>query len=268
MENNFENDLHTDPKNTWLNPSIRSLKLLKDWILLKLGAPLITVELTDEQLNSCIGDAIAVYSKYAYFPEKYLCVNLAKYTPTVGIDLHEFHIMSVKDIAFQRDRVFGMYNDSFFSPYTFFGQGPGSPMFGLGNGNWTGSWVSYHNLHEFFDLTKRMLGSQPDWQWDKTTQILKLFPEPTCNHKNHMILLTVNQEPPIEEFYANEYVRRLCLAECKILLGTIRKTFSSIQLVGGGQIDTTIGDEGKEEKQQIMENLLRDEAKGQCWMIV
>ena len=53
-----------------------------------------------------------------------------------------------------------------------------------------------------------------------------------------------------------------------ILLGTVRKKFSSIQLVGGGQIDTTIGDEGKEEKQQIMENLLRDEAKGQCWMIV
>lgn len=52
-----------------------------------------------------------------------------------------------------------MYNDSFFSPYTFFGQGPGSPMFGLGSGNWTGSWVSYHNLHEFFDLTKRMMGS-------------------------------------------------------------------------------------------------------------
>ena len=71
MENNFENDLCTDPKNTWLNPTIRSLKELKDWVLLKLGAPLITVELTDEQLNSCIGDAIAVYSKYAYFPEKY-----------------------------------------------------------------------------------------------------------------------------------------------------------------------------------------------------
>ena len=58
------------------------------------------IELTDEQLNSCIGDAIAVYSKYAYFPEKYLCVNLKKYKHGCGIDLHEFHIMSVKDIAF------------------------------------------------------------------------------------------------------------------------------------------------------------------------
>ena len=66
---------------------------------------------------------------------------------------------TIDDVAFERDTVCGMNNDMFFGPYAFFGQGPGSPMFGLGNGNWVGSWVSYHNLHEFFDLTKRMLGS-------------------------------------------------------------------------------------------------------------
>lgn len=66
----------------------------------------------------------------------------------------------------------------------------------------------------------------------------------------------------MEDYYGNEYVRRLLLAECKILLGTIRKKFSSIQLIGGGQIDTTIGDEGREEKQQILENLQKDESQG------
>ena len=71
----------------------------------------------------------------------------------------------------------------------------------------------------------------------------------------------------MEDYYGNEYVRRLLLAECKILLGTIRKKFSSIQLIGGGQIDTTIGDEGREEKQQILENLQKDESQGQCWFI-
>ena len=66
----------------------------------------------------------------------------------------------------------------------------------------------------------------------------------------------------MEDYYGNEYVRRLVLAEAKILLGTIRKKFSSIQLIGGGQIDTTIGDEGREEKQQILENLQKDESQG------
>ena len=38
----------------------------------------------------------------------------------------------------------------------------------------------------------------------------------------------------MEDYYGNEFVRRLVLAEAKILLGTIRKKFSSIQLIGGG----------------------------------
>ena len=229
-----KDDAHVNPKSTWANPGITDIKQLKDWIYIKLGYPLVNIELTDEQLNCCIADAIAIYSKYAYVPNKYLTVNLKYYIPRVGIDLKEFNIMSVDDIAFERDTVFGMNNDMFFGPYAFFGQGPGSPMFGLGNGNWVGSWVSYHNLHEFFDLTKRMLGSQPDWQYDKSTKILKLFPEPRHSHRDHYMLLTCKCEPPIESYYGNEYVRRLVLAEAKILLGTIRKKFSSIQLIGGG----------------------------------
>lgn len=256
----------TNPYNTWLNPGIKTIEELKDWVLIKLGAPSVTVELTDEQLNSCIGDAIAVYSKYAYVPNKYLTVNLKFYKPGHGLDLREFHIMSVDDISFQRDNVFGMTNDLFFGPYAYFGQGGGSPLYGLGAGNWVGSWVTYHNMHEWFDLTKRMLGSQPDWQWDKQKQVLRLMPEPKYNG-DHYILLTCKCEPPLEEYIGNEYVRRLVLAEAKILLGTIRKKFSSIQLIGGGQIDTTIGDEGREEKQNIMENLIKDEAQGQTWVI-
>lgn len=80
-----------------------------------------SVELTDEQLNSCIADAISVYSKYAFTPEKYLTVNLRFYEHGKGIDLSEFNIMSVKDIALQRDNIFGMHNDMFFGMYAFMG---------------------------------------------------------------------------------------------------------------------------------------------------
>lgn len=260
--------VQTNPASTWLNPGIKTIEQLKDWVYIKLGAPLLRVELTDEQLNSCIGDALAVYTKYAYVPPKYLVVNLKHYKSGVGIDLSQFKIMQVDDIAFQRDSAFGLANDLFFGPYAFFGQGPGSPMFGLGNGNWVGSWVSYHNMHEFFDLTKRMLGSQPDWQYDRATKLMKLMPEPRCAGKSdHYILLTCTCEQPLEEYFGNEYVRRLVLAEAKILLGTIRKKFQNVALTGGASIDTSIGDEGREEKQQIMENIIKDEARGQTWVI-
>ena len=80
-------ELKAEADSTWLNQGIKTLDQLKEWILIKLGAPLITVELTDQQLNACIGDAIQVYSKYAYRPEQYLVVNLKFYDPELGLDL-------------------------------------------------------------------------------------------------------------------------------------------------------------------------------------
>ena len=88
------------------------------------------------------------------------------------------------------------------------------------------------------------------------------MPEPKCNRSDNFILLTCNQEPPIEDYYGNEYVRRLVLAEAKILLGTVRKKFQNINLVAGGSIDTSIGDEGKEEKAAILENIIKEESCG------
>lgn len=259
-------DLKVEPDSTWLNPGIKNIQQLKDWILTKLGYPLVSVELTDSQLNACIADGISLYSKYAYTPEKYLIVNTKFYKPGVGIDLHGYNIMSVKDISLQRDNLFGMMGgDMFFGPYAFFGQGVGSPGFGMGSTSSVGSWTTFHNIHEWFDVAKRLMG-QVDWQYDERTQILTLMPEPQC-HKDNFILLTVNQQPPVEQYYGNEYCRRLILAECKILLGTIRKKFSSISLIGGGSIDTSIGDEGREEKQAALEDLIKSESCGQrCYI--
>jgi len=93
-------DLPVEPNSTWLNPGIRTQQQLKDWILTKLGYPLLTVELTESQINSCIADGISLYSKYAYTPEKYLIVNTKFYKPGVGIDLKDYNIMSVKDVSF------------------------------------------------------------------------------------------------------------------------------------------------------------------------
>lgn len=154
-----------------------------------------------------------------------MTVNLKYYKPGEGLDLHEFKIMSVKDIATQRDAVFGQQPDMFFGMYAYMGQGQGSPMFGMGNVNPVGMWTLWHNAHEFYDLSKKMCGSAPDYMWDKVTQHLRLMPEPHVGDHDRYILLTVNAEPPIEEYYGNDTVLRLALAEAKMLVGTVRKKF-------------------------------------------
>ena len=260
-------EIQIDPNDTWLNQKIDTLDKVKNWILTQLGYPLVTVELTDDQLNSCIGNAIRIFTRYEYHPESYLQVNLKYYKPGEGLDLHEFHIMSVKEIATCRDNVFGAQPDMFFGMYSYLGQGQGSPMFGMGNANPVGMWTLYHNAHEFYDLSKKMTGSNPDYFFDKVTQHLKLMPEPHTHGHDRYILLTVNAELPIEQYYGNDTVLRLALAEAKMLLGTIRKKFQGTALLGGGTLDTEIYNEGKEEKDKILEDLIKSESKGQCFYV-
>ena len=270
-----------DGNSTFINPSIDSKQKLKDWVLTMLGYPLITVELTDAQFEVCILNALDVYTKYAYFEEKYLMVDANNYDPQLGLDLSFWKVASVKDISTMKDRMYsvGYGTDMLFGwPAFMKGAFGGGPYFGSTRPgtsmNFAGGFVTYHNLIEFKELAERITGSNPDWTFDRVHQRLILMPPPPPPRKRNKdelyrnwILLTCELEPPLDELYGNEYVRRLVLAYAKILLGTIRKKFSSVQLVGGGQIDTSIGDEGREELNTLMENIRADESRGNFFYI-
>lgn len=260
-------------ESTFLNPAIKSKTEIKDWVYAMLGYPLVNVELTDAQFDVCIQNALQLYTKYAYFDDKYLMVDANNYEKNKGIDLSQWNVTTVKDMVTTRDAMYGIGSSDFFFgwPAMLNGQYGGGPFFGSTYGNylnWSGGFVTYHNFIEFTELARRMTGSNPDFRYERNTKRLLIFPEPYKRFKHHnWILLTVEVEPQIEELLGNEYVKRIVLAYAKILLGTIRKKFSSVQLVGGGQIDTSIGDEGKEELNQIIENIRQDEAKGNFFFI-
>ena len=268
MSKTNKNKVYTTPNSTWLNQAITTVDQLKEWILTMLGWPTITVELEDNQLNVCIQNALEKYTKYAYFPEQYLPYNLKYYEPGVGANLAKFNVMSVKDIAIGRDRMLGYTNsDIFFGPQAWFMGNGGYPFFG-NCGNFSGSFTTFHNLNEFFELANRMTGSNPDWVYDKASRYLRIMPEPkTAGKRDSWILLTCSVEPPLEELYGNEYVKRLALAQAKILLGTVRSKFQNITLLGGGTVDTSIGDRGREEWDKLVEEIQKDESRCQSWVI-
>lgn len=266
-------------ENTYLHPSISAKVDLKNWVMTQLGAPLITIELTDAQLDVCIGDAIQLYSKYAYFPEHYLVVNLKDYQfdtndpRNEGLCLSQWNVAVVNDIAVGRENMFGIGgNDMFFGWPAFFNGttglgGLGGSSFATNNGNWVGGFTTYHNVHEFIELAHRMTGSNPDWIYNRRNFMLQLIPPPRDIKKDYWIVLTVECEPELDELYSEEYVRRITLAKAKILLGTIRSKFQGVNLVGGGTIDTSIKDEGNQELQTILENIRNDEGKGNFFII-
>lgn len=52
----MDKDIKLDVKaeSTWLDPAVKAKEQLKDWMLTMLGAPLLTIELADPQLEVCI----------------------------------------------------------------------------------------------------------------------------------------------------------------------------------------------------------------------
>lgn len=248
--------------------------LIQD-VLLELGAPLVTVELTQDQLDHCIEDAILIYTKYASFPPQYLGIDLLDYEDNKGINLKQFNIAVINDIAFSPTFGFGMSTSELAFGYS--GYISHMPI-------WRPySFVSLQCMNELKELAQRMLAPKPDWTFIPQTGELKLMPEPRFFYKNlwanyrvipgkhhgHIpAVIECEIEPPLWQLYSNEYVRRLTAAHAKILLGTIRSKYSNISLPGGGQLDgAALKQEGAAEEKELIDNI-RQESYGNHFMIV
>ena len=256
---------------TYMNPYTKCVNDIIHWGMVKLGWPLQQVELTQEQMEICLADALEKYTKFATFQTEDIVVSLKGYDPKNGLDLSEYNIADIHDISFRRDCLFQQWGcDIFFGPYGMMNSYAGSGIFPGFNGAGISNqgWISLHNLHENLEMIHRMTGSAPQWRYLKSTKSLKIIPAPKGPaRENDVILITCEIEPPPEELFGNEYVKRLFLAYLKIQLGIVRKKFSSVQLIGGGQIDTSIGDEGKEELDKCMEDLRSSESFGNICII-
>lgn len=248
--------------------------LIKD-VLLNFGAPLVSVELTQEQLDHCIEYAIMIYTKYASFTPQCLGVDLLDYEDENGINLKKFNISSIKDIAFAPTMGLGMSTSELAFGYS--GYISQMPM-------WRPySFVSLECMYELKELAQRMLAPKPDWTFIPQTGVFKMMPEPRLyyrtlwnnyyvskgHHRGHIpAVLECEIEPQLWELYSNEYVRKLTFARAKILLGTIRGKYSSITLPGGGTLDgASLKQEGQTEEKELIDNI-RQESFGNHFMII
>lgn len=283
--------MKVDGESTFLNPAIDSKRKLIDWVMTMLGAPLITIELTESQFDAIIADSIELYTKYAWFGEHYVLLDINNYVPGVGLDTSRQHISAIKDVCSTRDTLYGVaMSDPFFGLNALLnggngaGFGYGGGMLGIGgygttNGfgvNWTGGFVSYQCAQEFLQLAYKMSGMNPDFSFDRIHQKLILYPEPRrrphhMHNKPHFkrwILVTCEVEPPLDVLYGNNFVKRMVLAKAKILLGTIRSKFQNVQLLGGGSVDTSIKDEGQTELDKVLEDLRSGESNPNLWFFI
>lgn len=254
---------------TYANFAIQNETQLKQYILRKLGAPLITVELTNDQLTDAINDATELFSKYVNLNQEFQILSLSGYVtdnsdPTInGIKLPDktIGIFSIDPYEPNTTNVFGftgMGGGLIYSMYT-------TQMYGMigSNGFYNDSGFSFGtqaNISNFKALARVMTGKGYDFNFDPRTKYLTLYPQPDkCERLDHSIILGIHYVSPEENMYGEHFIKNYALAKAKEMLGLIRKKYSGVTLPGGGTVDASIGDEGREEVKRLEEELVSKE---------
>ena len=249
---------------TYLDFSVKTRQEFKDWICRMLGEPLITVELHETQLDTAIDNALEEYSRMASMEQDYYAIDLEEYTEDIGVRLPD-NVAGV--MTFNDQTVFAgdgsSVNMLFSIPNMMWNAGL-IPNFSMGKG---GGWVTYELAMESLKLTKRMTGNGFQFEYNPRTKLLKLYPDPIKEDVKGHIVVGCNILRPEDQLYGEQWVKRMALAQSKIMLGQIRGKFAGVQLLGGGTLNEDIKSEGIQERDQLREELLTHDTGAWGFMV-
>ena len=222
----------------------------------KLGEPTLPVELTDEQLMDCLADATFHYNRWRNFKEELIYTSLSGdakngylIPPVVGGEenILEIIVSSRYPYSFyagKSDDIIGnLYVQSIFH-------------------KWKSAGLLSDILSDYYMTISTaediniVLGTQVKWEIMNG----RIFITPPPNSMNVGIRYRGALSP--QEVVANYWVRRMVLAEAKVVLGNIRDTFKS-GIPGGTEMIMLRGAEliaeGKEERAELIEDMKKSQ---------
>lgn len=130
-------------------------------------------------------------------------------------------------------------------------------------------WFDYNLAMSWLDLTYQMTGKGFEWEYNPRTKLLVLNPDPLTyfhltpeteynGNEGCWIIVECFCLAPEQQNYGEVWVKKMTLAKAKTMLGTIRTTYSGINLPGGAQLNgETLLNQGKEEQEALREDLLK-----------
>lgn len=231
---------------------------LKDFVLLMLGAPVVRIELSEQQLDLAVDQAMKVFEDYApreFF--EYFVFNTTpgksvyEMPPDVGLIRQVFY-KEVPTFAFTANDLGGAIPVEYFYPggaYSSIQGGlidPIQPLWGN-----LGSWMSYKQYELMYSRMSSNLGG---WEWVSDYRHVKLYPTP-CKVQAvivHYLQRCKDWSCALEGLQEGAYCYSL------LMLGRIRGKIKNPTGPGGGvQLDyAELLEEGRTGLEKWRENLL------------
>lgn len=223
-----------------------------DFVRHNLGAPIVPVELTDGQLETCLSEAVYEVNRWRNFNESIHYMTLtgdgrSGYDVPSIIGGSDFII----DVIVKPRMPFGYFSASgemasnIYIQYLFHKYGrPTEPGF-----------LTDYSLFLSFEKDMNLiLGTEP--RWEIVGGKMFLYPIPPSS--GLQVGIKYRATLTIDEILTNQHIREYVLAKAKIILGTIRSTFGS-SIPGGGEMIQLNGadliSQGKEELAALKEKM-------------
>ena len=261
---------------TTLNPQITSYDTLSVRIQHQLGAPLINLEISDEQIYDNITDAIEYFTKWAGYTEEYLVFDSRLYKQGVGINVGDLFTKSFEmrtsgvsslsasydyDLASQRKVVdvfeFSKGEDTGINTLFTMEQAMAQQIYSSYMiGNFGFDLITWEVLKGFIDTRNKVLAMQEQFRFDSRTQILRIIPEPRNSVHSYLGIVGCYVERPIKDVIKERWVQKYTLALSKIGIARVREKFTGTNMMGGGSLNAGLLAEGIREKETLEQELM------------
>jgi hypothetical protein len=232
---------------------------IKDYVLLMLGAPVVSIEMDDQALDMSVKQTLKIMEYYA--PREYFTYysfitspgkSVYKMPPDVGYVRHVAYRETGSDFAFQSTDLQGAIPIEYFYPggaYASIQGGlidPIQPVWGR-----MGEWVLYKGYERMYSRVSSALGG---WEWVGGYGNIKLYPIPQKAY--HVLVHYMQKCYDWEE--TTLAMQEGALAHAMIILGNIRKKYASPPGPGGGIVldGAELHQEGKEMYDKWKEDLV------------
>jgi len=260
---------------TTLNPQVTSYDTLSVRIQHQLGAPLINLEVSDDQVYTCISDAIEYFTKWAGYTEEYLVFKSELYIRGVGLKMDDLFTASFEmrtsqvsslsagfdyDLASQRKVIdvfeFSKGEDTGINTLFTLEQAMSQQIYSSYMiGNFGFDLITWEILKGFIDTRNKVLALTDEVRFDPRSQLLRIITEPRPNH-TYMGVVGCYVERPIKDLIRERWVQKYSLALVKIAIGRTREKYTGTNLFGGGSVNASLLAEGIKEKETLEQELM------------
>lgn len=231
---------------------ITTLTQMKNYVLRKLGSPVINIEIASVQLEQCIEDGVQIINRYMYGESIYR--DYLTFSATSGTDEYSLSGNNVTEVfEFVHNTttngintLFSPMNTLLYSDWVVKGNYPGAGSSNL-------SMTNYNISMNYLEEINRMFGREYSVDYRPLSQTLKITPTPI---EDLVGIILVYRKSEAVQVYNHPFCKKLCVALAKQQWGMNSSKYSGVQLPGGGSINSErLIDEGKQEEEQILEKI-------------